>query len=332
MNRRSLITTAVAGASGLLLVACGQDAPGSEAEDGGGGYPPQGQLQVIAPAAPGGGWDGTARAMQAVIDTTELASNTQVVNIDGAGGTIGLSRFVSNDDPNQLMVMGATLVGAIEVNGSEQTIEDVVPVARLTAEYHVLVVPKDSPFQTLDDFTQAFKADPGGTAIGGGSAGGTDHMTAGLYAEAIGVDPTKLNYIPYSGGGEALAAILGGKVAGGISNVQEWAGQIESGELRVLAVSSPEPLESLDAPTFIEQGVDVELANWRGVLAPPGTSEEDRAEIQDFLTEMHDSQEWQDTLEKNAWEDYFLVGDDLDPFFAEQTQQIQQTLAKIGLV
>jgi putative tricarboxylic transport membrane protein len=310
-----------------LLGACAQEQPG-----GGGGFPQAGKLELIAPAAPGGGWDGTARAMQKVIDADELASNTQVINVEGAGGTIGLSKFVSDDDEKQLMVMGATLVGAIEVNKSEATLEDVVPVARLTSEYHVLVVPKSSPFETLDDFTTAFKKDPGGNAIGGGSAGGTDHMTAGLYAEAVGVDPSEVNYIPYSGGGEALAAILGGKVAAGISNVQEWAGQIESGDLRVLAVSAPERLETLDAPTFVEQGVEVELANWRGVLAPPGTSEEEVEQIQDFLTEMHESQAWQDTLETNGWEDSFLVGDEVDPFFEDQTGQIQATLKKIGLI
>lgn len=330
MKRRAFLTAALGGVSALVLAACGQEAPSSAG--GAGDFPAQGRLQIIAPAAPGGGWDGTARGMQAVIDELELANNTQVINMDGAGGTIGLARFVANDDPTQLMVMGATLIGAIEVNESTATIDDVVPVARLTSEYHVLVVPKDSPYKTLDDFTKAFKKDPGSMAIGGGSAGGTDHMTGGLYAEAVGVDPTKLNYIPYSGGGEALAAILGGKVSGGISNVQEWAGQIESGDLRVLAVSSPERLDSVDAPTFKEQGVDVELANWRGVLAPPGTSDEERKQIQGFLTEMHESEQWQDALKKNGWEDSFMVGEEVDPYFEEQTAEIQQLLKKIGLV
>lgn len=327
MSAHRLATAAIAGLTVLSLAACAQDQSSAS-----GDFPAQGQLQLIAPAAPGGGWDGTARALQAAVDGNELADNTQVVNIEGAGGTVGLARFVADDDAKQLMVMGATLVGAIEVNGSERTIDDVVPVARLTSEYHVLVVPKNSPFKTLDDFTKAFKSDPGGNAIAGGSAGGTDHMTAGLYAEAVGVDPSKVNYIAYSGGGEALAAILGGKVAAGISNVQEWRGQIDSGDLRVLAVSSAEPLDSLDAPTFVEQGVDVELANWRGVLAPPSTSEEEVEQIQDFLTEVHDSEQWQDTLEKNGWEDSFLVGDEVEPFYDEQEKQIQETLNKIGLV
>jgi putative tricarboxylic transport membrane protein len=328
MSRPIRSVIAAAAAASLVLAGCAQEKPSSEA---GGGFP-DGPLQLIAPAAPGGGWDGTARAMQSAIDANKLADNAQVVNVEGAGGTIGLARFVSSDDSKQLMVMGATLVGAIETNKSKVSIDDVVPVARLTSEYHVLVVPKNSPFKTLDDFTAAFTKDPGGTSIAGGSAGGTDQVTAGLYAEAVGVDPKLVNYIPYSGGGEALAAILGGKVKGGISNVQEWGGQIESGDLRVLAVSSPEPLKTLDAPTFTEQGVDVVLANWRGVLAPPSTTPEQVAEIQDFLTEMHDSPEWKDVLEKNGWEDSFMVGEDVEPFFDDQVVQINETLAKIGLV
>lgn len=318
--------------SGLLsaaaLAACGQEAPTNSAS----GFPATGRLQIIAPAAPGGGWDGTARGLQQAIDDSGLVKNAQVINIEGAGGTIGLARFVADDDPKQLLVMGATLVGAIAVNQSQITLEDAVPVARLTGEYHVLVVPRDSEFQTLADFTEAFRGDPGGHPIGGGSAGGTDQVTAGLYAEAVGVNPTEVNYIPYSGGGEALAAILGGKVAAGISNVQEWGGQIESGDLRVLAVSSPERLDSLDAPTFIEQDVDVELANWRGILAPPGSSAEDVADIQQFLTEVHDTPQWKEALAANGWEDTFLVGEEVEPFFDEQAAEIRETLTKIGLV
>ncbi|GLY16932.1 tripartite tricarboxylate transporter substrate binding protein [Kineosporia rhizophila] len=331
MSLRHLGAIVVAGLGAVALTtltACGQEAPTNSAS----GFPSTGRLQIIAPAAPGGGWDGTARSLQTAIEDSDLVKNTQVINVEGAGGTIGLARFVADDDPKQLLVMGATLVGAIAVNQSQITIDDAVPVARLTGEYHVLVVPKDSKFQTLADFTEAFKSDPGGHAIAGGSAGGTDQVTAGLYAEAVGVDPREVNYIPYSGGGEALAAILGGKVAAGISNVQEWGGQIESGDLRVLAVSAPERLDSLDAPTFQEQDVDVELANWRGVLAPPGTSDEQVEDIQQFLTEVHGTPQWKEALESNGWEDTFLVGAEVEPFFREQSAEIRETLTKIGLV
>ncbi|GAB6903257.1 Bug family tripartite tricarboxylate transporter substrate binding protein [Kineosporia succinea] len=324
----AMALSAVLLTSAASLTACGQEAPTRSAS----GFPSTGRLQIIAPAAPGGGWDGTARALQKAVDDSDLVRNTQVINVEGAGGTIGLARFVADDDPKQLLVMGAVMIGAIEVNQSQITIADAVPVARLTGENEVLVVPRDSEFTTLDEFTDAFTKDPGGHPIAGGSAGGTDQVTAGLYAEAVGADPRKVNYIPYSGGGEALAAILGGQVAAGISGVREWSGQIESGDLRVLAVSSGERIGSVDAPTFTEQGVDVEVTNWRGILAPPGTTPEEAADIQQFLTEVHDSPQWKEALETNDWDDEFLVGDEVQPFFDAQVTEFAGTLKKIGLV
>src|SRR3712207_665257 len=205
------------GLAAVLLTACGQQQPGASGGEGGGEYPSS-DLQLIAPAAPGGGWDGTARALQTVIEGGDLApQGVEVVNIAGAGGTIGLSQFVTEEDPNTLMVTGATLVGAVETNESSVTLEEVVPVARLTEENHVVVVPADSPFQDMGDLVDAMKADLGAVSIAGGSAGGTDQITAGLIAQAIGVDPAGVNYVAFSGGGEALSALIGGQVSAGIS-------------------------------------------------------------------------------------------------------------------
>jgi len=318
----------------LTLTGCAQQAPGtgtgaSGTADAAGTFP-QGQLTLVAPAAPGGGWDGTARALaQAAGD---LAPNAQVVNIAGAGGTIGLAQFAGSPDPDSLMVMGATMVGAIETNDSAVSLADVVPVARLTGEYHVLVVPAASPYKTLADFTAAFTAEPGALPIAGGSAGGTDQITAGLYAEAVGADPAAVNYVPYSGGGEALAALLGNQVAGGISNVNEWEGSIQSGDLRVLAVTAPERLEGLDAPTFTEQGVDVTFANWRAVVAPPETTPEQVEAMGAFLQEVHDTSAWKEAVATNGWEDQFATGPEVQEFFDAQQEEILGTLEQIGLV
>ncbi|MCC2627424.1 MAG: C4-dicarboxylate transporter substrate-binding protein [Thermomicrobiales bacterium] len=172
-----------------------------------------------------------------------------------------------------------------------RTLEQTTPISSLTAEFEVIVVPADSEYQTLGDLIAAFQADPTSISWGGGSAGGTDHILVGLIAQAAGVDPTQINYVPFSGGGEALAAILGGQVSAGVSGVGEWLDQIESGELRALAVSGvaeaeaggATPVASAEgasdaaiAPTLQEQGIDVELANWRGLVAPPDISEEGR--------------------------------------------------------
>ena len=205
--------------------------------------------KIMAPAAPGGGWDQTARAMQTALQEENIAGSVQVTNVPGAGGTIGLAQFVNSakGDPSQLIVGGYVMVGAILTNNSPVTLEQVTPIARLTGEYEAIVVPASSDIKDMAGLVEKLKADPGSVSWGGGSAGGTDHITAGLIAKAVGVDPTKINYIAFSGGGEALAAILGGQVTVGISGYGEFASQIEAGQLRLLGISSDEPLRPLPA-------------------------------------------------------------------------------------
>jgi putative tricarboxylic transport membrane protein len=228
-------------------------------------------LEIIAPANPGGGWDQTARAMQAALQEAGLASGVQVQNIGGAGGTIGLAQFVTSKKKkgDAVLVGGLVMEGAILTNKAPVSLDDVTPLARLTGEYELLVVAADSPFKTMADLVAQLKADPGSVSWGGGSTGGTDHILAGLIAKAAGVDPTKVNYIAHSGGGEALGSILGGHVTAGVNGVAELMPQVEAGKLRPLAVSSEERVPGLDVPTLKEQGVDVAPTNWRGVMAPP---------------------------------------------------------------
>src|SRR6185295_1040397 len=242
-------------------------------------------LKIIAPAKPGGGWDQTARAMQEVLQTAGLAKSVTVENVAGAGGTVGLAQMVDREkaNGNVLMVNGLVMMGAILTNKSAVTLDQVTPIARLTGEYEVIVVPASSDIQSLADLVAKFKADPGAVAWGGGSAGGTDHILAGLIAQAVGVEGAKINYVPFSGGGEALAAVLGGHVTAGVSGYSEWAGQIQSGDLRALALSADQRVSGIDVPTLKEQGVDIELANWRAVMAGPDLSAEDRQALLDAV-------------------------------------------------
>src|SRR5919106_218451 len=207
-------------------------------------------IEIMAPAAPGGGWDTTAREMQRVLQEEGIAPTVEVYNVEGAGGTVGIAQLVNDEAGNdhQLMMMGLVMIGAIATNASPVTLEQTTPISSLTAEFEVIVVPAESEFQTLDDLIAAFQADPTAISWGGGSAGGTDHILVGLIAQAAGVDPTQINYVPFSGGGEALAAILGGQVSAGVSGVGEWLEQIESGELRALAVSGVAAEEAGGAP------------------------------------------------------------------------------------
>ncbi len=290
------------------------------------------RLELMAPADPGGGWDGTARAMAASMEGAGLVRSTQVSNVPGAGGTIGLAQLANEASEDYLMVMGLVMVGAIETNESDVTLDDVTPIARLTAEDEIIVVPAESPYQTIENLADDLAANGRDVAIAGGSAGGTDHIVAGLLAKAAGANPEDLNYIAFAGGGETVAALLGNKVSAGISGVSEYAEQVKAGKLRALAVTGPERVEGIDAPTLTEAGYDVEFINWRGVVAPAGISEEATTDLVDLVTEMHASQEWQDALETNGWDDTFLAGDEFAAFIAEEREVTTTVLRDLGLV
>lgn len=291
-------------------------------------------LRIIAPAAPGGGWDQTARAIEEVVRAKSLAGAVSVENVTGAGGTVGLAQLAGKEsgDAKVLMVMGLVMVGAILTNQSPATLAQTTPIARLTGEFEVVVVPAASELKTLADLTTALKADAGAVSFGGGSAGGTDHILAGLITKAAGADLTKLNYIPYSGGGEALAAILGGHVTAGISSLSEWEGQIKTGELRVLGISSGAKLDGVDAPTLKEQGVDIELANWRGVIAPPDIDDAGKAALLDLVKQVHESAEWKKILADKKWTDLYLAGDEFAALVEEENKRTTEVLKAIGLV
>jgi putative tricarboxylic transport membrane protein len=290
-------------------------------------------LKILVPAAPGGGWDQTGRALQAAIQSDGIVKKITVDNKGGAGGTIGLAQFVSSSkgDPNVLMVGGMVMVGAIITNKSPVNLTQVTPIARLTGEYEIVVVPGSSKIQNLKELIAQFKANPGSVAWGGGSAGGTDHILAGMIAQAAGVEPTKVNYIAYAGGGEAQAAIMGGHVAAGISGYAEFAAQIKSGKLRALAISSSKRVPGVDIPTLKEQGIDVELVNWRGVFASPGINDAQKKELIDVVGKAVKSASWQDTLKRNDWADMYLAGDQFKTFLDADTQRIEKIVVGLGM-
>jgi putative tricarboxylic transport membrane protein len=296
-------------------------------------YPTE-DISIMAPADPGGGWDSTARAMQAALDADVVETSVEVYNVGGAGGTIGLAEFVETQkgDAHQLMVMGLVMVGAIRTNEAPVDLTQVTPIARLTGEFEALAVKADSKYQTLADLVADFKANPQAISWAGGSAGGTDHILVGLIAKAAGVDPANINYIAHSGGGEALAAILSGAASVGVSGASEFADQVEAGAMRFLAISSDEPVEGIDAPTIKESGLDVSLANWRGVVAAPDISAEEAAAIVDTITKMHDGPAWQAALEANGWDDLYLAGPEFETFLADEQARVEGVLRDIGLI
>ncbi|MFC3994877.1 Bug family tripartite tricarboxylate transporter substrate binding protein [Nocardiopsis sediminis] len=290
------------------------------------------RLNLIVPAAPGGGWDLVARESQNAFRENSIVANTQVLNVPGAGGTIGLAQTVRQEgSTNTLMTTGTVMIGAIVVNNSSHTMEDVTPIARLADDYEVVVVPNDSPYQDMDDLAAALREDTGAVAIGGGSLGGTDHLLGGMIARDVGANAEDVNYIPFPGGGEALTSLLSGTLDVGISGYNEFSDQIEAGNVRVLGVSAHERIDGIDAPTLAEQDIDAVLPNWRGVMAPPGITDEERAELTEIVTEMHDTPEWEDTLERNRWDDTFQTGEEFDTFLASEIERVTAITEELGL-
>ncbi|MDW9433866.1 Bug family tripartite tricarboxylate transporter substrate binding protein [Sinorhizobium meliloti] len=291
------------------------------------------ELTVTAPAGAGGGWDSASRSLQEVMTATGNAKSVQVVNVPGAGGTVGLAQFVgaAKGSSDQLLVAGITLVGASISNNSPVDLTQVTPIARLTGDPLVIVVPKDSPIRTIADLQATIKEDVAKTIWVGGSAGGADHILAALVTQASGEDPSKINYVAYSGGGEALAAMLGGQATAGVSGYGEWQGQIESGDLRALAISYPDPIEGIEAKPLKAQGLDIELVNWRGVFAGPGVEGDDLEALKTAVDKTVKSPEWQAVLKARGWTDYYAPAEEFKTFIGSETERVRGILKSVGL-
>jgi len=291
--------------------------------------------EIMVPNSAGGGYDTTARTAASVIESEKIASDLEVFNLEGAGGTVGLARTVNEKGNGDLaMLMGLGVVGASYTNDTDASLTETTPLARLIEEPGAVIVSKDSPYKTIDDLVTAWKKDPGKVTVGGGSSpGGPDHLFPMQFAAAVGIDPKKVNYVAYDGGGDLLPAIIGNKLDFATSGAGEFLDQIASGELRVLATSGDERLETVpDAPTLTESGIDLVFTNWRGLVAPPGISDTARDAWIDALEEMHASAGWKKALVDNGWTDAFIVGDEFATFLKEQDTRVVDTLTALGLV
>ena len=320
--------------AGLALVAsaCGvtDSSSGDTAADAG---QPLSDLRIMVPNTPGGGYDITARTAAKVMEDDDITSGTEVFNLEGAGGTVGLARTVNEKGNADLtMLMGLGVVGASYTNNSTSTLAETTPIARLIEEYGAVMVPKGSPFKTIDDLVTAWKADPGSISVGGGSSpGGPDHLLPMQLAQAVGIDPRKVNFVQYDGGGDLLPAILGSKVDVATSGAGEFKDQIANGDIRVLATSGDERIPDIDAPTFKEAGIDLVFTNWRGVVAPPGITDAEKERLVDVFQKMHETQEWKDALVANSWADAFQTSDQFGEFLTAQDKRVADTLSELGL-
>lgn len=289
-------------------------------------------LYMFIPAGPGGGWDGLGRALEQVARGAGLVGNFQFENIGGAGGTVGLPRFVGSrrGRADSLMVSGSIMVGAVATNRTPVGLKDVTPIARLTEEASVVVVPASSEIRDIKGFVDALKANPGGVPVAGGSAGGTDHIALGLILKTLGRGAREASYVAFAGGGPAQAAILGAQVKAGISGLSEFAEQIKAGRMRALATTGATRSDPA-IPTLRESGVDVVATNWRGVFAPPGIRPDAREKLVQFIAELHALPAWREMLTTRDWTDAFMTGAEFDQFLERDRLQTEAVLKDIGL-
>lgn len=291
-------------------------------------------IKMMLPANPGGGWDSTGRALGKALQDAGVASSVTYDNKGGAAGAIGLAQFVngSKGDPNAMMVMGAVMLGGIITGKPPVNLTQATPLARLTSEYNVFVLPTNSPYKTMADVVAQLKKDPGSIKWGGGSRGSTEHIAAAMIARAVGVDPAKINYVAFRGGGEAISAILGGNVTVGGSGFSEFAEYIATGKMKPIAVTSAQRLAGSNVPTLKEQGIDVEIGNWRGVYGAPGISREQRDALIASLDKAVKSKSWAEAMKKNDWTSAWLAGDAFANFVDNEFASLRATMVKSGMV
>ncbi|MFO1273657.1 MAG: tripartite tricarboxylate transporter substrate-binding protein [Rubrivivax sp.] len=290
-------------------------------------------LKMMIPANPGGGWDTTGRALGKALQEAGAAT-VGYDNKGGAAGAIGLAQFANatKGDPNALMVMGAVMVGGIITGKPPVSLDKVTPLARLTSEYNVFVLPAGSPLKTMKDVVEQMKKDPGSVKWGGGSRGSTEHIAAAMLAREVGVDPAKINYVAFRGGGEATAAILGGNVTVGGSGYSEFAEYITAGKMKAIAVTSEQRLKGIDVPTMKEQGYNVVIGNWRGVYGAAGITPEQRKALIDLIVKATRTKSWAEALEKNGWTPALMTGDVFGKFVDDEFASLRAVMAKSGMI
>ncbi len=293
-------------------------------------------IKMMLPANPGGGWDTTGRALGKALQDAGVASSVTYDNKGGAAGAIGLAQFVngSKGDPNAMMVMGAVMLGGIITGKPPVNLSQATPLARLTSEYNVFVLPANSPFKNMAEVVAQLKKDPGSVKWGGGSRGSTEHIAAAMIAREVGVDPSKINYVAFRGGGEAISAILGGNVTVGGSGFSEFAEYIATGKMKPIGVTSAQRLKGAASsiPTLKEQGVNVEIGNWRGVYGAPGISKVQREELVAQIEKATKSKAWAEALQKNDWTPAWLGGDAFGKFVDDEFASLRATMAKSGMI
>lgn len=324
----------------LALAACGDDSSESGGDTSSSSNYPENNITIVAPSGAGGGWDLTARSIAKVMNETDLVEKAITVeNQPGGGGAVFMATYATKEVENDYMLMVKSppiLINNLKAEGnSPYGYKDTTPLAQLTKDFGAIVVKADSPYKSLTDLLDAIKADATKITMAGGSAPGSmDHLITILPAYEYGIDPKSVKYVSYDGGGEAMAALLGNNADAIGTDISTVTSYVKSGDVRVLAVTSPEKLsiEGLeDIPTLYDLGIESEFTIWRGLFGPKNMSEEAKTFWVEQLTALNDKEEWKEELSRNGWEQDFRVGDDFTKFLEEQETVITEILTALGM-
>jgi putative tricarboxylic transport membrane protein len=291
--------------------------------------------ECIAPANPGGGWDTICRTSANVLQKTGALKTTMyVTNMPGGSGAVAIANVVAKrkGDGDVLVAASNSLTFTMAAGRTPHTYGDVVPLAQIAAEYGGFFVRADSKYKTLADLVAALKANPSSVSFAGGSAPGSlDHIKTAVFAKAAGIEPTKLVYVPFQGGGEAMTALLGGHTDAATLDLAEASAQLEAGKIRCLAlISDRRSTRFKDLPTTFEQGVKVTFPIWRGIYMAPGASPEAVQFWTETVKKMLASAEWNAEREKLGWEAASRMGDDFKAFVKDEHARYQALLKELG--
>ena len=292
---------------------------------------PLNKIDWTVPANPGG-YSLTSNAISDTLKAEGLLSEYTSTFKPGAGGSVGLGAFQEiKGKPEAALVVGIALTGGMYSNKSPLNLLSSTPIAKVLREYDAIVVPASSKYRTLTQLMDDLKAKPNSVAIAGGSKGGIDHQVIGLLAQKAGIDPTKLNYVVFSGGPEVITSVLSNSTQVGISGSSEFAAFVASGKLRVLGVSSAKSLTGFKGKTFVSQGYDLVYGNWRGIMAPADISAADRLNFIKVIDIMHISPSWKAQLVKNNWDNEFAAGSAFKAFLEKHIPEINAVMKGLGI-
>ncbi|WP_010651393.1 Bug family tripartite tricarboxylate transporter substrate binding protein [Oceanobacillus massiliensis] len=310
----------------LLLAACSNTASGDEF--------PSKNIEIVAPASPGGGWDLTARSVQKIlVDNKLVDANINVMNKPGGGGEVGWT-YLEPKDAHHLAINSSLLLTNNLLGTSQLTYNDFTPLAMLATEWQSLAVSADSEYGSLEELMDQLKEDPKSIKVGvGPGLGNDDHLSFVQAVRANGIDPKQIDFLVYEGGGDVVTALLGNHVDVVTTSLSEVKELYQAEDLNILAISSSERLEELqDVPTYQEQGVDMEFPHWRGIMGPADMSDEEVAYWDEKLGEMVQSEEWKEVLENNDWDDFYKNSEDTKAFLDEQQELYKGLVDDSGLV